>query len=90
MAATNTFSGEARNFGMSAQNAFIPTNHDTNEITFQTRGLYVGGAGDVKCLLVGDTVAVVFVAVPAGTLLPIRVKQIFSTGTTATSLLGLY
>jgi hypothetical protein len=36
----------------------------------------------------GDTVT--FTALPVGTLLPIRAKLVFSTGTTATNLLGLY
>lgn len=50
--------------------------------------LYVGGAGDVKVVTEnGDTVT--FSAVPVGTILPIRVKQVLSTGTTATNIVGL-
>jgi hypothetical protein len=33
---------------------------------------------------------VTFVAVPAGTVLPIRVSRVLSTSTTATSLINLY
>lgn len=52
------------------------------------RSLYVGGAGDVAVTMFnGD--AVTFSAVPAGTILPICVKQVKSTGTTATLILGL-
>jgi hypothetical protein len=56
----------------------------------ETRGIYVGVTGDLTVILTGDTVAVTFKAVPAGSLLPIAVKQVNATGTTASSLVGLY
>lgn len=67
--------------------AETPTQHDTNALAHN--GLvYVGGAGTVKVTTVyGDTVS--FVGVAAGTLLPVPVKQVWSTGTTATNLLVL-
>jgi len=72
-----------------ATRAYVPTKHDTNDITTVSRGIYVGGSGDVKVKTIGgDTVT--FVGVPAGTVLPVRAKQVFNTGTTATSLLVLY
>lgn len=63
-----------------------------------TKALYVGGAGNVRVLLHGDTTPVTFVGVPAGTTLPIRAKIVYATdtsvspqvSTTATSILGLY
>lgn len=51
-------------------------------------GIYVGVAGDVEAVMPDDT-AVVFKAVPAGVILPIRVKRINNTLTTATNLLAL-
>lgn len=68
------------------------TPHDTNTINC-TRGLYVGGAGDVKVSMADDAkgdATVTFTAVPAGSLLPIQVKRVFSTGTTATAIVALY
>jgi len=53
------------------------------------RALYVGGAGDVKVVTVGGS-TVIFSAVPAGTILPVAVVRVFSTGTTATSLVGMW
>lgn len=51
-------------------------------------GLYVGGLGDVAVLTAnGETVT--FSAVPVGTILPITVQKVLSTGTTATLILGL-
>jgi hypothetical protein len=54
------------------------------------RGLYVGGAGDVAAVLADQGAAVTFVAVPAGTFMPVRVFRVNSTGTTATNLVALY
>ena len=53
------------------------------------RGVYVGGTGDVAILADGDTVAVTFVGVLAGTLLPVKAKKVMSTNTSATALVGL-
>jgi hypothetical protein len=53
-----------------------------------TRSIYVGVSGDVKVDLVsGDTVT--FKAAPVG-VLPLRVKRVYATGTTATNILALY
>ena len=51
--------------------------------------LWVGGAGTVALKLAGDTVAVNFVAVPAGSFLPVQTMYVMSTGTTATNIVGL-
>lgn len=71
-----------------AMNAQEITPADGADLTYQARSLYVGGAGNVKVTTVGgDTVT--FVGVAAGTVLPVLVKRVFSTGTTATSIVGL-
>jgi hypothetical protein len=62
---------------------------DSSDLTSASRALYVGGAGDVVLMTVGDD-TVTFVAVPAGSILPMRVKRVLSTGTTATSILALW
>lgn len=56
-----------------------------------TRGLYVGGTGDVAVLMAGDQAGsvVTFTAVPAGTILPIRVSQV-RLATTATLIIALW
>jgi len=51
--------------------------------------LYVGGAGNVAVVPLGQTTAVVFDAVPAGTILPLEFQGINATSTTATNLVGL-
>ena len=52
-------------------------------------GVYVGGAGNIVVELYGGAV-VTFMAVPAGTVLPVRVRTIRQTSTTATLMLFLY
>lgn len=54
------------------------------------RSVYVGGAGDIAMKGTDDADFVVWKAVPAGSLLPFRVKEVRVAGTTATSLLALY
>ena len=82
----------------------VPATGD--EITVLSRGacLYVGGLGDVKVLLEGDTTMdkttgvitenpVVFKAVPAGSFLPIQVLKVYGSGaggTTATDVIALF
>jgi len=72
-----------------AERAFAITGNDSTDLTVFPRAIYVGGAGNVKVTtLGGDTVT--FSGALAGTILPVRVARVFSTGTTATNLLGLY
>jgi hypothetical protein len=71
-----------------AQNAVSITPADSDLAT-AVRALYIGSAGNVAVILSGDTDAVTFVAVPAGTVLPITVKQVRLTNTTATNIIGL-
>ena len=51
--------------------------------------LYVGGAGNVRVLTAGSD-DVTFTGVNAGTFLPIQVLRVYSTSTTATTILALW
>lgn len=53
-----------------------------------TRGLYIGGAGDVSVVIGGNSIT--FVGAVAGSILPIRVSRVNSTSTTATSIVALF
>jgi hypothetical protein len=65
------------------------TKSDTvNIASGPARALYVGGAGNLVAINEND-VAVTFVAVPAGTILPIATKRVNSTNTTATNIVAL-
>jgi hypothetical protein len=62
--------------------------HDVTLLDRNTKALYVGTAGDVKATMRGGG-DVTFKAVPAGTVLPIRVVRVFATGTTAADIVAL-
>ena len=72
-----------------ASNFFDITPHDSNELAYFTRGIYVGIGGDVVLTSVNDE-TVTFVGVAGGSVLPVRAKILKSTGTTATNIIGLY
>lgn len=51
--------------------------------------IYVGGAGNVNVLTAqNDTVT--FYGLNAGTVIPVQVVKVFSSGTTATNLVAIY
>jgi hypothetical protein len=75
----------------SASYASAVTKSDSTVLT-ATRGLWVGGAGNVTVTMAGENPqgAVTFVGVAAGTLLPISVVKVMDTNTTATDMLALW
>jgi hypothetical protein len=69
--------------------AFAVTPDDDNDLAVGASALYIGVGGDVAVITsLGNTVT--FVGVGDGAVLPVRVKRILDTGTTATSIVGLY
>lgn len=64
----------------------IPANGRTLE--YATRAIYVGTGGDVSMELINRDV-VLFRNVPSGTVLPVRVRRVQESDTTATDLIGL-
>jgi hypothetical protein len=85
--ATNWLSNAAAEF--SASKHFAITPHNTTNFDYLTRAIYVGVTGNVV-IVTDDDVAVTYVAVPAGAVLSVRAKRVNSTGTTASSLVGMY
>lgn len=71
-----------------AEHAEAVTPSDGTDLTIVSRGLYVGGSGNVAVVMASGA-AVTFTGVIAGSLLPIRVSRVKSTGTTATTILSL-
>jgi hypothetical protein len=66
--------------------AVTPSN--STDLTDLPKALWIGVAGDISVIAADDTDAVT-VAALAG-VLPIRVKRVRSTGTTATGIVALY
>jgi hypothetical protein len=63
--------------------SFVITPSDTTELPFVTRAIYIGSAGNLTARLADDTTSVAFNGLPPGTVLPIRVRQVYATGTTS-------
>jgi hypothetical protein len=76
-----------------ALNALAITAADADLADF-TRGIYVGTGGDLAVVMAGEDLAtetvVVFKNVASGSILPIRVRQIRTTLTTATDIIALF
>lgn len=72
-----------------AQGGAAVTPHDTNNLAIPTRGLYVGVSGNVKVDMI-DGSTLTFVGLAAGIIHPLAVRRVYSTGTTATSIVGVY
>jgi hypothetical protein len=51
--------------------------------------IYVGTSGDVAVVPENDNTSVVFKNFPSGLVLPVKVKKVLSTGTTASDLVGV-
>lgn len=62
---------------------------DTADLTIATRAFYTGSGGNIKVTTL-DKQDVSLVGVPAGTIFPLRIRRLWSTGTTATDVVGLY
>lgn len=68
---------------------FAVTKSDSTVFSQIPRALYVGGVGDVAVRTIsGNTLT--FVGVPAGGYVLIRCDKVLSTGTSATSIIGLF
>lgn len=71
----------------SANTAVAVTPSDTVEQPIW-RGFYVGTTGNVKVTDMSNN-ATTFIAVPAGAIIPLQVKLLWSTGTTASNIVYL-
>lgn len=73
-----------------ASGSFSAITPDNSNDIRVSRGLYIGGAGNIRVTGERDNGTVDFVGVLAGTVLPIRVRRVHATGTTASSIVALY
>lgn len=80
-----------RDAGGPARRAAAVTPSDTADLTIYAKALYVGGAGNVRVLTVGgeDGDAVTFANHPVGWL-PVQVRRVLATGTTATQIVAAF
>lgn len=75
-------------YPMYPEDAAAVTPSDTADLP-QFSVIYVGGAGNVKVTTAQGS-AVTFSGVNAGTVIPVRVRRVWSTGTTATLITAVF
>jgi hypothetical protein len=73
----------------SANSGFAITPSDESELAIIPRAVYIGGAGDLVVKLIDDEDAITFAGIQAGSLLPIRPKQVLE-DTTATNIIAIF
>ena len=75
-----------------AKGAAAVTPNDSTDLTYQTRGLYVGVSGDVVVTMVdqADGANVTFTGLAGGVVHPLEVKRVWNTNTTATNIVALW
>ena len=83
------YAGRADAISAPAQGALTITPNDSTDLSAETRGLWVGASGDLALVLASGDEVIIAGAV-GGSLLPLRVRRVKSTGTTASQLVGLY
>ena len=90
--AADAFANQAPQLNSPAGHAVPITPADGADLATNCRYVYVGGAGNliVYMALEPGTSARTFTGVPVGTVLPIRVRRVLATGTTATALMCLW
>ncbi len=64
-----------------AENAVAVVLTSTTDLSFATRGVYVGTGGDLVCALVGSTVMITFTSVQSGSIMPLRITRCSTTCT---------
>jgi hypothetical protein len=84
------FKNHATGLDSPARGGFVITKSDDTVFAVATRSLFVGGAGNVTVRFVDGDDSVTFTGVPAGFILPVCVDKVYSTGTTATNITGMY
>jgi len=66
------------------------TPSDSNDLAQPALFLYVGATGDVTVNTTGGSTQVLFKAIQAGTVLPVRASRVWSTGTSAGYIVAIF
>lgn len=76
-----------------ARGAAAVTPSDSADLAYVTRGLFIGVGGNLAVIMADDAEAstvVVFKGLAAGQILPIAVRRVRNTSTTATDIVALW
>jgi hypothetical protein len=72
-----------------AKTAFAVTPNDTADLPMFAKAIYIGTGGDLVLRAVDSVADATFANLPDGTILPVRVRAIRATGSTAANIVGL-
>ena len=92
MPATDQYAGRDERAMTTPASGAIDANSgksDTLELSRVTRAIYTGSGGTMKVTMVNGDI-VTLASVPAGTMLPLRIRQLWSSVTTVTDCIGFY
>lgn len=85
----DNFSSYVGGLNSPASDGAAVTPNDNADLVTSSRYVFVGGAGALKVDLVsGNTLTLT--GITAGTVLPLRVRRVYATGTTATNIAVLF
>lgn len=87
-AADDAYRDRVNGINAPVRHAVSVTPSDTVDIASVPRALWVGDDGDIAVILADDTASVIIKN--ASGLVPLMVKRVLVTGTTASSILALY
>lgn len=82
------FVDHARSLHGPADHGFAVAPNDAVDLAEVARAIYVGGAGALR-VVTASGADLTLAGLASGTVLPVRVRRIMATGTTATALVGL-
>lgn len=86
---SNPFEYSADSVSSPARNCVPVVPNDASDLPLVTKALYVGTGGNIVLRSVDATADVTLANVPSGSVLPIRVRAIRATGTTASQIVSL-
>ena len=85
----DTFTSYGTGLSSPAVRASSVVPSDGSDLNTYSRAIYVGTAGDLRVTMVGGD-DVTLPSVPAGQVLPIRVRRVWSTGTAASGIVAFW
>jgi len=83
------FQNQSDNVDLQARKLLAITPNNDNDLVDVPKALYIGVGGTLAVIAVDNTTSV-SLTVQAGALLPIRVKRVLASGTSATGIVGLF
>jgi len=85
----DNFNKHSRSLTSPPENAAAIIPDDAALLGNATRAIHVGGGGDLRVRMLGGEI-VTLSGLQPGSMIPLRTRQVFATGTSATAIVGLW